>query len=497
MAGLTQEDKFISIETPLGKDAFFLRSITGEDHISQPFRFNLELLAEDPDISPSDLIGKAIDIKIILADGSDHFLNGHVESLQANSIHPNGHRQYHAEIVPWFSLLSYIDDCRIFQAMDVKAIVEEVFNSRGYSNFEFKLQKTYRNREYTVQYRESDFNFVSRLLEEEGIYYFHTHEQGKHTLIIADDAADYVSCTEDSLRYFTAGRSGDHLSVWSHQYSLVSGKCSLDDYNFKTPATDISVNVSTILDTVDADKLERYDYPGLYADRGEGDGRVKARIEEQEAQYEIVESEGTYRSLQAGEKFKLELHEIASEQDKEYVITNISFYAEDHSYDPDTGGGRDYSNQFQCIPATVTYRPKRTTIKPNVHGPQTAVVVGPSGEEIYTDEFGRIKVQFHWDRLGEQNENSSCWLRVGQQMAGKQWGAIFIPRIGHEVIVSFLEGDPDQPLVTGCVYNADNKPPYDLLPTKPKVAGKPVHPAAVAQQILMKFVLKIKSAANQ
>lgn len=472
MSGLTQEGKFISIDTLLGEDAFLLYSFSGQEHISKPFNFKLELIADDLDVSPADLMGKAVDIRISLTDGSDQYFNGHINKLVAGTIHSNGYRQYHAEIIPWFQLLDYIDDCRIFQNMDVKGLIEEVFSSRGYDDFSLDLHKTYRKREYTVQYRESDFNFVSRLLEEEGIFYYHKHEQGKHTLVIADDVSTYSVCTEDSLRYFSAGRSDDHLQLWKHEYSLVSGKYSEDDYNFKTPSTDISVNVKTILDIVGVDKLEKYDYPGLYADRNEGDVRIKTRIEEQETQYEVIESAGTYRSLVAGGKFTLALHEIESEQDEEYVITDISYFAQENSYDLSAGGGRVYSNHFRCIPSSIAYRPKRTIQKPDVQGLQTAVVVGPSGEEIYTDEFGRIKVQFHWDRLGEGDENSSCWLRVSQQMAGKQWGAIYIPRIGHEVIVSFLEGDPDQPIVTGCVYNADNMPPYGLPANKTQSGWK-------------------------
>lgn len=472
MVGLTQDGKFISIESPLGEGALFLTAISGHDFISKPFSFLVDLLSEDFNLIATDLIGKAVDIKIVLADESDHFLNAYVKKFTAGEVHQNGLRLYQAELVPWLSFLDYVDDCRIFQAKDVKAIVEDVFSSRGYSDFSFKLQKTYRTREYTVQYRESDFNFVSRLLEEEGIYYYFQHEKGKHTMVIADDAGDYATCTEDSLRYFTAGRSDQHLDSWVHHYNLVSGKCSQVDYNFKTPQTDISVNVNTILDISDADKLERYDYPGLYSTRDEGNGRVQARIEEQEMQYEVVESQGSYRSLLAGGKFTLALHEIPEEQDKEYVITRLSFYASDNSYDTAAQGGREFSNQFNCIPSQVTYRPKREAPKPKVNGAQTAVVVGPSGEEIYTDEFGRIKVQFHWDRLGGNDENSSCWLRVSQQMAGKHWGAQFLPRIGHEVIVNFLEGDPDQPFVSGCVYNADNTPPYDLPSNKTQSGWK-------------------------
>ncbi|HFD31954.1 MAG TPA: type VI secretion system tip protein VgrG [Gammaproteobacteria bacterium] len=472
MSGLTQQDKFISVATSLGEDAFLLHAFSGDDHISKPFTFHLEMLSSDYDIAPADLIGKPVDVRVSLVDGSDKYFNGLVKSLIGGPVLPNGYRQYHAELIPWFLTLDYIDDCRIFQNMDVKQVIEEVLSSREFSDYSLDLHKSYRTREYTVQYRESDFNFISRLLEEEGIFYFHEFEQGKHTIVFADDISSYPTCAEDKLRYFTAGRSDDHLQTWKHQYFLTSGKCSLTDYNFKTPSTDISTSVKTILDTVGADKLEKYNYPGLYTSRSEGDAQVKVRIEEQETKYEVVDSGGTYRSLTAGGKFKLDLHEIEQEQGKEYVITDISYFAQENSYDLGTGGGKVYNNQFRCIPANVPFRPPKQTPKPTVLGQQTAIVVGPAGEEIYTDEFGRIKVQFHWDRLGEKDENSSCWLRVAQQMAGRQWGAIFIPRIGHEVIVSFLEGDPDQPIVTGCVYNADNMPPYTLPANKTQSGWK-------------------------
>jgi len=230
--------------------------------------------------------------------------------------------------------------------------------------------------------------------------------------------------------------------------------------------------VDSIVDQTGIDAYENYDYPGFYENRGDGDGLTKTRIEEEEVAYNVVSAAGTYRSFTAGGKFTLSRHEISGEQGGSYVITSISHQARENSYDVGDGGSHDYYNSFQCIPDDVVFRPARVTKLPYVRGPQTAVVVGPSGEEIYTDEFGRIKVQFYWDRVGENDENSSIWIRVSQQWAGKKWGAVFIPRIGHEVIVSFLEGSPDRPLVTGCVYNADNMPPYDLPANKTQSGWK-------------------------
>ena len=472
MNGLTQEDKFIRIDTPLGDDVLLV-SFSGTESISKPYQFRLELLSANFNILPDDIVGKKVDITLLLSDNvTKRIINGYIFQFIAGAIQGNGYRAYYAELVPWLHLLQLHSDCRLFQNMDVKAVIEKVFNSHGYTDYEISTQGNFRTREYCVQYRESDFSFVSRLMEEEGIFYYFKHEEGKHTLVLADKATIHDTCTESEARYFTAGKSGDHLNKWENQYSLIPGKWSQTDYCFKTPSNDISTTINTMIELSTAADFERYDYPGLYQARGDGDGLTKVRIEEEEAAYNYIHASGTYRSFIAGGKFTLNLHEVGAEQDKSYIISSISHYARENSYDPGETGGREYSNDFQCIPDNIPCRPERVTHKPVVQGLQTAIVVGPSGEEIYTDEFGRIKVQFHWDRVGEKNENSSCWLRVGQQMAGKQWGAIFIPRIGHEVIVSFLEGDPDQPLVIGSVYNADNMPPYALPANKTQSGWK-------------------------
>ena len=472
MPALTQEGKFIAIESSLGTDELILLSFSGNESISNPFSFSLEMLSENHNIKPGDIVGQKVDITLNLSDGSPRYFNGHIAKWVAGNIHGNGYRCYHAEMVPWLQLLSLSTNCRIFQNADVKVIIEEVFSEAGFSDFEISTQLNFRMREYTVQYRESDLQFVSRLMEEEGIFYYFKHDLGKHTLVIADAVGSYVDCTESKIHFFDGGRTADKLTEWENQYQLVSGKYSQTDFNFKTPGTDISTLSNTIIDLPILSDYEKYDYPGLYEDRGAGDGLTKALIEAEETAYNIVTASGGYRSFMPGGKFTVETHQFQSEVDKQYVVTQITHYARENSYDLNQAGSHDYNNNFQCIPADVAFRPRRATPKPVVQGPQTAFVVGPSDEEIYTDEFGRIKVQFHWDRVGKKNENSSCWLRVSQQMAGKKWGAIFLPRIGHEVIVSFLEGNPDMPLVTGCVYNADNMPPYDLPANKTQSGWK-------------------------
>jgi len=470
MGLLTQNEKFLSISSSLGADELLLQAISGTEYISKPFQFHLELLSINKNIKAKDIIGQKVDFQIEVANDQPRIFNGYVSQFVAGPIHRNGYRIYNAEIVSWFTLLDLIQDCRIFQNMTASAIIEEVFNSRGYSDFDINVSRNLKEREYTVQYRETDFNFVSRLLEEEGIFYFFKHENGKHTMVIADDINAYGTCVDNHAHFYDGGRSDDQLTEWSNEYNIITGKWSQDDYNYLTPSTDVSTTVDTIVDLPGITDFEQYDYPGLYENRGDGDGLTKVRIEECETAHNVVSSAGTYRTFAAGSMFVLATHEIESEKDKEYVLTSVTHYARENSYDLGESGANEYSNSFTCIPSQVAYRPPQITRKPFVQGPQTAVVVGPSGEEIYTDEHGRVKVQFHWDRVGENNENSSCWVRVSQQWAGKQWGAFFLPRITHEVVVSFLEGDPDRPLVTGCVYNADNVPPYDL-PAKKTQSG--------------------------
>jgi len=470
MSGLTQEGKFISIETTLGEDVLLLRSISGSESISQPFNFRLEMLSDNHDIQANEIVGKTVDVSIELSNGSTRVFNGFIIRFVAGHVHSNGYRIYHAEMSAWFHLLTLNNDCRIFQNKDVKAIIEEVFQLRGYSDFKISTQRTYHQREYTAQYRESDFQFITRLMEEEGIYYFFTHEGGKHTMIIADTVNSYVDCEENEANFYDGGRSDDQLTEWIHEYNLIPGKWSQTDYNFKTPKTDISTTVDTVVDLPGIGNFEQFDYPGLYDKRGDGDGLTRTRIEEEEASHNIVNSSGSYRSFLAGGKFTLTHHEIESEMGNEFVITHITHSAQETSYELGQAGGRDYHNRFTCIPSDIPYRPAQISRKPYVQGPQTAIIVGPTGEEIYTDEYGRVKVQFHWDRYGEHNEDSSCWIRVSQVHAGKGFGGVDIPRIDEEVIVSFLDGDPDRPIITGRVYNDDNKPPTDL-PSAGMVSG--------------------------
>jgi type VI secretion system secreted protein VgrG len=305
-------------------------------------------------------------------------------------------------------------------------------------------------------------------MEHEGIFYFFRHEDGKHTLVLADSASSYTTCPESHVEYSPGSLAANHILSWEHHYEFRSGKWTRTDYNFETPSTSLLTTTRTIIDLPDAPKYEIFDYPGEYVVKGVGDPVTKVRMEEEEAGHDVVNAASQCCTFTPCGKFTLEKHDVAAE-DGDYMITSVRHAATEASYGS-TSNGATYKNGFTCIPASVIYRPPRATPKPMVQGPQTAVVTGPPGEKIHCDKYGRVKVQFHWDRLGNKNDKSSCWVRVSQSWGGANWGGMFIPHVGQEVIVEFEEGDPDRPLITGRVYNAERMPPLELPANKTKSA---------------------------
>jgi type VI secretion system secreted protein VgrG len=363
-------------------------------------------------------------------------------------------------MVPWLWFLTRTSDCRIFQNKTVPDIIEKIFSDLKFKDYQLRLYGNFAPRDYCVQYRETDFNFVSRLMEEEGIYYFFKHEQNKHTLVLANDPAAHEACPgQNTARYdFRGGAVAyeDVITEWHHEEEFRTGAWAQTDYNFETPSTSLAVTVNG------NNPYEIYEYPGEYRVRGDGDRLARVRLQEQTARTSVSQGASGCRHFTSGFQFTLQDH-YRKDLNTPYLLTAVRHAATQGSYE--AGGTSEelsYRNSFECMPFSIPYRPQRVTPQPFVQGCQTAVVVGPGGEEIYTDKYGRVKVQFHWDREGKKNENSSCWIRVSHPWAGQGWGAISIPRIGQEVIVDFLEGDPDQPIITGRVYNAAQMPPYDL-----------------------------------
>ncbi len=465
----TELRRFLNLLTPLGDDKFLLRSFSGEDGISELFHYHLDLLSEDSNISFDDIIGKNVTFSVRLAvTESARYFNGYVSRFVQL---PGETRLFHyqAEVVPWLWFLTRTADCKIFQNMAVMDIVKQVFTDLGFKDFQDQTQKTYPTWEYCVQYRETAFNFVSRLMEQEGIFYFFKHENGKHTLMMGDVASVHQPCPDVSRVMFDRSamlemrHDEDVVYGWKQEQEMRAGKYAVCDYNFETPSTRLNTQVDSSINQGGNHRFEIYDYPGIYDNRADGDTLAKTRIEEQEAVHAVFFGESDCRTLESGFKFELYGYEHQDQNDN-YVLTHIAHHGEEGGFYSGHGSATDstYKNTFTAIKATVPFRPPRVSPKPLIHGTQTAVVVGPGGEEIYVDKYGRVKVQFHWDRMGKLDESSSCWIRVAEPVAGKGWGGVWHPRIGQEVVVSFLEGDPDRPLITGSVYNAVQMPPYTL-----------------------------------
>lgn len=461
MATFTGEKRTLLMTTPLGQDALLLTSFSGTEEISRLFTYQLEMLSENDAIDPRDIVGKSVSWGVQHFDKEPRYFNGVVSRFVASSLVNRDLRAYRAVVVPWLWFLTRTTNCRIFQKKSVPDIIQAVFDQLGFTDYEIALTGSYAPWEYCVQYRETAFNFVSRLMEQEGIFYFFRHEEGKHTLVLADQKSAYQDCPESHVHYAEGTVASGHISSWQHGYEFRSGKWTQTDYNFETPSRNLLASTNTLVSLPGAGKYEIFDYPGEYEVKGDGDALTKIRMQEEEVPYDVVSASSVCCTFAPAGKFTVESQEVEAESGKSYVITSIQHSATDTSFGG-TATGSTYSNRFTCIPDSVTFRPARTTPKPMVAGPQTAVVVGPSGEEIYTDKYGRVKVQFFWDREGKKDENSSCWIRVAENWAGKNWGIVFNPRIGQEVIVEFLEGDPDRPIITGRVYNAEQMPPYDL-----------------------------------
>jgi type VI secretion system secreted protein VgrG len=461
----SQVDRIASVTTALGETDLLLYRMTGKEQMSQLFEYELELLSEKNDIDLKALLGKKITVKLALSDRKHRTFQGVVTRISLFGM--LGRLYYYRATMrpkPW--MLTRSSNCRIFSNMTVPDIVKKLLNEHGYADLENKLSSGYESREYCVQYRESDFNFISRLMEEEGIYYYFKHSDSQHAMVLCDDISGHATPAKQEIQFLPVENQGrrlkEHLHEWQISEEIQSGSYEHDDYDFEKPKAELK---STSNDPAghDSDDKAVYDYPGNYVKPALGDQYAKVRMQELRAGFEYISAAGNTRKLATGNKFDLNGFP-RRDQNQEYIVVSTQIMVQNNGYE--SYGIPSCEEPYQCsyrvISSKLTFRPPRTSRIPIVQGVQTAVVVGKSGEEIYTDKYGRVKVQFHWDRDGKNDENSSCWVRVAQVWAGKQWGAVHIPRIGQEVIVDFLEGNPDRPIITGRVYNADNMPPYAL-----------------------------------
>lgn len=492
MAKYQQQNRPIEVSTPLGKDVLLLVGFTAHEAISQLFHFQLELLAEKTaDVAFDKLLGQKVTIRQGLpGSGKNRFFSGICNRISQGE-QDDDFTSYRMELVPQFWLLTRKAQSRIFQHISVPDILKKVLEGLDVS---FDIKGTFEKRDYCVQYRETDFNFASRLMEEEGIFYFFKHENGSHKMMVANTPSAHADLGKFTYENMTGGtRPDDRIFDWQKTQEMRSGKYTLWDHTFELPhkhlETDKTIQESVTVGKVDHklkvggnDKLEIFDYPGEFAqrfdgvDRGGGDQAselqkifqdnkrtVEVRMQEEAVGSLVINGSGNVRQLAAGGKFSLEKHFNA---DGQYVLTSVQHHASTAGAFRSGGDEFHFQSSFSCIPAALPFRPARLTPRPFVQGTQSAVVVGPSNEEIFTDKYSRVKVQFHWDREGKNDGGSSCWVRVGTSWAGKQWGAISIPRIGQEVIVAFQEGDPDQPIIVGSVFNAEMMPPYKLPDNK-------------------------------
>ncbi|HEY1381716.1 MAG TPA: type VI secretion system tip protein TssI/VgrG [Gemmataceae bacterium] len=496
-ATYTQADRPLVLTTPLGPDKLLAVGLSGREGVSQLFRWDIDCRAERSTAVAFDrLLGQRVSLKLELPrKKGERFFTGVCAGVTQGET--NRHfNHFQLKVVPPFWLLTRKAQSRIFQHVAVPDILRKVLTGLDVS---FELRAAYEPRDYCVQYRETDFNFASRLMEEEGIYYFFKHSAGGVQMVVADTPGSHPDLTPASPVKFKTATQGAALDegvihALSKTQEVTSGKFTLWDHTFELPHKHLEAD-KPITPTVQAGrvshplkfgengKLEIYDWPGEYAQRFDGVNRgggdqpaelqkifqdnkrtVNLRMEAAAAGAVVLSGASNCRHLTTGCKLSVEAVDDeckAMGADGPYVLTTVTHTARmGADYRSGTAAPFEYHNTFTLMPAGVPFRPPRTTPKPVVAGTQSAVVVGPKGEEIFTDRYGRVKVQFHWDREGKSDADSSCWVRVTQPWAGKRWGAFFIPRIGQELIIDFLEGDPDQPIAIGCVYNPDQMHPY-------------------------------------
>lgn len=458
--------RLVSVVSGL-KDALEFSRLDGSDGLSRNGEYRVTVRSRRGDIQADELLGHPVSVVLTTPHAGTREFNG----LAVGFYQTGQQGRYHHYLIvvrPWTWLLTRTSDCKIFQDKTLRQIIEAVLADHPYADFEFQLTASYQPWTYCVQYRESDYNFITRLMEQEGMHFFFRHKNGKHTLVIADGAhahaaaADYASIAYHEPEAARA-RQDEGMRQWTHGSEIQPTRFTQRDFNFEKPRADLQADARPArpLKHEYQAKLDVFDYPGEYTERAEGQRLAAIRVEEMRHQFDLFEGESNAAGLATGGLFRLSGHPRA-DQNQEYLIVGASYRVEESPAESELAQTELFSVRLTAIPSAQNYQAPRHTPKPIVQGPQTAIVVGKAGEEIHTDKYGRVKVQFHWDRYGTNDQNSSCWVRVSHPWAGKGWGMIAIPRIGQEVIVEFLEGDPDRPIITGRVYNADQMPPYAL-----------------------------------
>ncbi|WP_321877510.1 type VI secretion system Vgr family protein [Burkholderia cepacia] len=457
-------NRVFTLDSPHGDDLKF-HTLDGSDELGRLFEFRIEALADSHSLSLKDMLGKPVTVRIEQQDLSTRYLNGIV--ARASLAGRRAERYYGYELIvrPWLWLATRRSDCRIFQNKTVPEIVQEVLSTYGFP-IESHLAETYVPRDYCVQYNETDAAFVSRLMEFEGIYFWFRHAEDTHTLMLGDAMSSHTALPGyETIPYIARDRTAiadeERIDGWLPAQEVSVGRHQTTDYDYTKPRADLS---SQKVDPRghDHDSFASFEWPGGYRDDAPGAHYSRVRLEEQQAEHERASADTDVRGVAPGYLFTLERCP-RTDQNREYLIVRCQYRFQENAYASDQGAEAVVHQTMMLVqPSSLPYRSPRDTPRPRTNGPQTATVVGPPGEEIWTDQYGRVKLQFRWDRYGQSNQDSSCWVRVSSPWAGGGFGGVQIPRVGDEVVVDFLNGDPDEPIVTGRVYNGEKMPPWGL-----------------------------------
>jgi type VI secretion system secreted protein VgrG len=466
----TQANRQMSLSTPLGTDVLLLQNLTYSEELGRPFEMSLEMQSTNQEIDFSKILGQSVTVTMNMPNGSVRYLNGIVRKFkQIDFNSPEGLFGYRAEVVPWISMLEFTSNCQAYQNQTIPQIISAVFQSFNFSDYTLNLTKNYAVREFCVQYRESAFNFVHRLLEFAGIYYYFQHVNGSHTMVLCDSTAAYTDFPGyGNITYNpVAGQDIDCISTWSLDGELSTGTVILNDYDYTAPRTNL-MGTATSQQSYNQGSYEYFDYPGYYDSQDNADQRASLRLVQKQCRQNTCKGGGPLLGISAGYKFTL-ASLPRNDLNKDYITISSTLTISGPPYaaleGKETSAETGYRTDFTVIPANVIYATPNTTPKPSVQGLETAVVVGPEGQTSYipyTNKYACVTVQFRWDRYGQNNQNSSIPIRVSQIAARNGSGAAFIPLVGDEVLVAFIAGDPDRPVVVGSLYNGVNQPVLDL-----------------------------------
>lgn len=470
---MTSEFREAKLTAGLGGEQVEFITLTATENLSEPFRIEVQIAATLGEIDLAPHLGE--NLAVALFEDTDEVRHFNGTLVEAHHLHEDGDGFFYSLVLAPFT--HFMDNRRnysIFQEKSVIDIIKEVFQTAGISDYELRVSETYEPFEYCVQYGESDFNFLSRLMEQEGLYYFFEHSEQKHLMVICDKASTHKPGTVETLAFNAAATTGQSykagdslgghhiLESWVERVSSTGHeRVSLRDYDFKKPAKAVDGKATDSSDHP-LDKNEHYEYPGQFIDQGRAKRLSKVRLEEFRALRQTYLGKTSAKGVCAGATIKVK-HHPTDRLNGEYLIVSTQHALQTAAYNASAGEADSDYISFVAIPAKTQYRAERRTEKPRVIGVESAIVTGPAGETIFTDEYGRIKVRFHWDRTNSPDEKSTCWIRVSQTGG---LGNLILPRVGHEVLVDFLHGDPDQPVITGRVFNQEHMPVYDLPANK-------------------------------